>query len=154
MAFPNVVAIKRPLVKNQIIKDLNWLAGFTSAEGCFMVKIRVSHSVKIGFQVILIFQITQHYRDALLMKSLESYLGCGGYFPRTNKNFGEFLVAKFKDLTDIIIPFFDKYPIIGVKFKDFYDFKRAAELMKNGAHLTSEGLEKIREIKIGMNKGR
>ena len=42
----------------------------------------------------------------------------------------------------------------GVKSKDFYDFKRAAELMKNGAHLTPEGLEEIRLIKMGMNRGR
>ena len=43
---------------------------------------------------------------------------------------------------------------IGVKFKDFDDFKRGSLLMKNKAHLTPEGLEEIRKIKMGMNKGR
>ena len=54
-------------------------------------------------------------------------------------------------MTDIIIPFFDKYKIIGVKSEDFEDFKKVTELMKNKAHLTAppvEGLEKIRLIKI------
>jgi hypothetical protein len=34
------------------------------------------------------------------------------------------------------------------------DFCKAAELMRNKAHLTWEGLSKIREIKSGMNTGR
>ena len=67
---------------------------------------------------------------------------------------GEFIVTKFKDLTDIIIPFFDRNQIVGEKVKDFQYFKKVAELMKNKAFLTPEGLEKIRKIKMGMNKGR
>ena len=35
---------------------------------------------------------------------------------------------KFKDLTNIIIPFFKKCSIIGVKALDFADFCEAAEL--------------------------
>jgi len=53
-----------------------------------------------------------------------------------------------------IIPFFSKYPIEGVKAKDFDDFCKVAELMKSKVHLTSDGLEQIRKIKSGMNRGR
>ena len=60
-------------------------------------------------------------------------------------------MERFSDITDKIIPFFDKYSIEGVKAFDFADFKRAAELMKNKAHLTEDGLEEIRKIKGGMN---
>lgn len=38
------------------------------------------------------------------MKSLVSYLGCGRYVPRNNKDFGEFIVTKFEDVTEKIIP--------------------------------------------------
>lgn len=34
-----------------------------------------------GYQVYLIFIITQHIRDELLMKSLKDYLGCGRLNP-------------------------------------------------------------------------
>ena len=49
--------------------DPNWIAGFTEAEGCFFVIVqentaKVSHQVKLGFQV------SQHVRDTLLIKSL------------------------------------------------------------------------------------
>jgi len=37
---------------------------------------------------------------------------------------------------------------------DFEDFKKAAELMKNKEHLTELGLEQIRLIQMGMNRGR
>jgi hypothetical protein len=34
------------------------------------------------------------------------------------------------------------------------DFCKAADLMKNKAHLTKEGLDKIISLKSGMNRGR
>ena len=88
------------------------------------------------------------------MKSLVSYLGCGRYEPRNNKDFGQFVITKFSDLNEKIIPFFKKYPIIGSKSLDFYDFEQVAKLMENKKHLTEEGLDKIRQIKLGMNRGR
>jgi hypothetical protein len=63
-------------------------------------------------------------------------------------------VTKFSDIADIIIPFFKKHPIPGVKSKDFHDFCLVAELIKNKAHLTEDGLNQIRLIKAGMNTGR
>lgn len=80
-----------------------------------------------------------------------SFLGCGIYYARSEHNFGEFIVTKFSDITDKIIAFFEKYPIQGVKSLDSTEFKRVAELMKNKDHLSQEGLEKIRQIKAGMD---
>jgi len=108
----------------------------------------------LGKSVQLVFLITQHSRDAQLMNSLVSYFGCGRYVLRKNKDFGEYVITKFSDLTEKVIPFFDKYKIIGVKALDFADFCKVHELVKNKAHLTPEGLELIEKIKSGMNKGR
>ena len=52
-AFPDIVPVVRPLVKNKKIKDQHWLAGFTSAEGRFMIKINKSRSTKLGEAVHL-----------------------------------------------------------------------------------------------------
>ena len=35
-----------------------------------------------------------------------------------------------------IIPFFDKYPIVGVKSKSYEDFKQVALIVKDKKHLT------------------
>jgi len=78
-------------------------------------------------------------------------LGCGRYRERIGGLAGDFNVSKLSDLTEKIIPFFDKYPIRGVKALDFADFKAVAELMLNKEHLTESGLKKIQKIKAGMN---
>jgi hypothetical protein len=83
------------------------------------------------------------------MKSLKTYFGCGKINQGSKATY--FVVQRLSDLIDIIIPFFDKHPIIGDKVLDYEDFKRAAELMNSKAHLTKEGLEQIRKIKSGMN---
>lgn len=63
-------------------------------------------------------------------------------------------MARFSDMNEKIIPFFDKYPLVGCKRQDYLDFVKVAKLMNEKAHLTQEGLEQIRVIKSGMNKGR
>ena len=154
-AFSDIIKVNRPLVQSQIIADPHWVAGFASGDGGFLVRISKSSTHNIGFQVSLLFSITQHSRDAELMKNLVSYLGCGNYFPRNNKENGELIVTKFSDITNKIIPFFfEKYPILGVKSYDFADFKQVALLIQSKVHLTSEGLDRIRQLKARMNKGR
>ncbi len=83
------------------------------------------------------------------MNSLVTYFGCGKINQASNATY--FVVQRLSNIMDIIIPFFDKYPLVGVKIKDFEDFKRVAKLMNSKGHLTKEGLEAIRKIKQGMN---
>lgn len=113
-----------------------------------------SKTLLTGRQVLLTFSLTQHSRDADLMKNIISYLDCGRYSLRKNQLAGDIEVTKFSDLYKKIIPFFFKYPIKGEKSKDFSDFCSAAELMKNKVHLTKEGLDTVQKIKEGMNKSR
>lgn len=61
---------------DQKITDPNWLAGFTSGEGCFSIDIKKGKT-KTGFIVTLKLRITQSNRDSELMKSLVTLLGCG-----------------------------------------------------------------------------
>ena len=155
LAFPDVVRVERPLVENAKIPDPNWLAGFTSAEGCFMVRITESKT-KIGGSVNLVFQITQHLREEELMQSLIKYFKCG-YIEKDksgNRNWINFRVYNFREINEKIIPFFKKYQIYGVKALDYLDWCKVAELMQNKVHLTKEGIDEIKKIKSRMNTGR
>ena len=152
VAFPNIVLIEKPLVLNQQIPNPNWIAGFTSGEGYFYVKIYKSNTNKLGEAITLVFDISQHYRDESLMRSFIEYFDCGAVYPSRNAIY--FRVINFKDIVNKIIPFFKEHKIQGVKLKDFQDFCKVAELMKEGKHLTAEGLDQIREIKAGMKRGR
>jgi hypothetical protein len=141
---------KRALPENI---DPNWLAGFTTAEGCFFVDIKKSLSHKSGVQISLKFQIVQHSRDTLFFNLIQKYLGYGKIYTE-KKNIVKFIVTRFLDLDLKIIPLFEKYSIQGVKSLDYVDFYKVAALMKENCHKTKEGLEQIRDIKSGMNTKR
>jgi hypothetical protein len=100
------------------------------------------------------FILTQHSRDENLLRNLIEIFECGRFITKNTKEYGEFVVEKYSDIRDKIIPFFEKYPLYGIKKENYLDFKKVSELMKNKAHLTLEGLEKIKQIKSGINKNR
>ena len=149
--FPEIISMERPVI-NQKIPDPNWLAGFSSAEGSFIIKIINSPGHKLKATVQLVFQLTQHKRDENLMQSFIEYLDCGNL--NKDRECLIFIVRTISDLTNKIIPFFKEHPIKGVKLKDFEDFCKAAELIKIKAHLSKEGLDQIIKIKEGMNTKR
>lgn len=98
------------------------------------------------------FKVTQDDRNSALLASFVGIFGCGAVYSQRKKGtVQDFMVTGLSDITDKIIPFFLAHPLQGAKQKEFADFVRVAELMKNKAHLTKEGLEKIRTIKQGMN---
>jgi hypothetical protein len=130
------------------------LSGFVGCDGCFLIDILNSKSNKVGKQVVLKFQVTQHVRDINLLKSLNYYLVNGKYYQGANRERGDFRVQKFNDIINVVIPFFKLYPIHGVKAKDFIDYCKVADLLVNKAHLTTPGLDEIVRIKSGMNLGR
>ena len=171
-AFPKTVAVARPQVDNIDVKliDPQWVAGFTSGDGSFIVSIRDSKSNQTPSisqlaacgpklvegeadgRVTLTFSLVQHSRDEYLMKCLVDYFGFGKAY--SYKSSTEFKSRGFADNFEKIIPFFQKYPILGVKSLDFEDWCKVAKLINIKAHLTKEGFQIIRKIKAGMNKGR
>ena len=120
VAFPDVVPVEIPLVELPLSIDPYWLAGFTSGEGSFMINIRASQTHSVGFQVNLVFVIGQHKRDEKLLKLLIEYFDCGNIYK--NGDAFDFRVSKFNDIIKIIIPFFQKYKIQGVKGSRFCRF--------------------------------
>jgi hypothetical protein len=89
----------------------------------------------------------------MLINIIASTLKCGNIYKKKDRNIVELEISIFDDIYTKIIPLFKEYKIGGVKAFDFQDFCQAAELINNKAHLTQEGLEKIRQIKTGMNRG-
>jgi len=152
--FPDLVAIEKPIIKMTEIVDNHWLGGFTSAEGCFDCIIRKNSTTKIGHQVAIRLTIIQHSRDTLLINVLKNHLGCGVVRVDSKKPQVTLSVTSFSEIFNIIIPFFDKYLIQGIKLADYLDFRKIAFLMKDKIHLTTEGFNKILNIKARMNSKR
>lgn len=100
----------------------------------------------------LFFKVCQHNRDEQLMRKLVEFCGYGSVY-KVNEVGINLTISRFTDLTKVLT-FFEKYPLQGVKYKDFIDFSKIAVMMQNKAHLTADGLDQIRKIKAGMNSGR
>jgi len=167
-AFPNIVPIPRPGYVFKGIPDPFWVSGFTSGDGSFNLKIGSSATTSIGVRTQLRFGVALHIRELDVIKGLAAYFHL--FYPIESKTLEIsdvkyqniaitskaviFNVTQFSDIVNIVIPFFDKYPIQGQKALDFADFKKVAEIMKTNDHLTAKGFEKILKIKEGMNQNR
>ena len=77
--FPSIKPVLRPIVVDQEIKNPNWLVGFTSDEGCFLINIFKSKT-KIEETIKLIFQLTQQFKDEQLIKSLIEFFKAGNVY--------------------------------------------------------------------------
>ena len=141
-----------------------WVAGFASGDGSFYTKLT---QYKDTFHTGCVFKITLHLKDTALLEGLYDYLS--KYFPnisfnkynsRTNK--GIFFsqetvslnISNIQDIGNIVIPFFDLYPVLGVKKMDYNDFKNIYNIIISKGHLSPEGLAQIREIRNNMNDKR
>ena len=158
-AFTQVIPVPRPEVPSTKLDSntpgaKHWLAGFATGEGCFIIKVSKSNTHKLGKKVAVHFLISQHSIDSKLLESFREILGCGSYSILDNAGVGTFTVSGFNDIFEKIIPVFESYPILGVKAKDFDDFKEASILIKSKAHLTEKGLDQIVSIKSRMNTKR
>jgi len=76
------------------------------------------------------------------LESIKAFFGVGN--TQINKDGSiTYSVTGLKDLISIIIPHFERYPLLTKKQIDFELFKQLAQLMVNKEHLTTEGLHKI-----------
>lgn len=105
----------------------------------------------LGKSITLKFSIAQHSRDTELLKNFIAIFDCGRIELKLDRSAVYFVVTNLKDITDKVIPFFEKYSIKGVKYSDYEDFKKVAVLIAKKDHLTEKGIDQIKLIKSNMN---
>nr|ATI20250.1 LAGLIDADG endonuclease [Juglanconis oblonga] len=88
---------------------------------------------KTKYYLSLNFSISQHDRDSNLFNGLIKYLNCGRC--TYGRNEVNFIISKFGDLNNKIIPIFNQCPMLGTKQADFLDFCKIAKLVENKEHL-------------------
>lgn len=124
------------------------------AEATFSVSIYKESRSTIGWRIKPIFSIGLSNYDLPLLLIIQSYFGVGAiYTNKSNNSSVSYTVHSTKDLINVIIPHFDKYPLLTLKSVDFEMFKRVIELMLKGEHLTTEGFRKVVALKATMNTG-
>lgn len=97
--------------------------------------------------------ICLHEKDKPLLEAIQSYFDGIGSFCKGNNSTIQYRVSLIDHLNKVIIPHFEKYPLLTQKWADYKIFKSIVELMDKKEHLTPEGLNKVLSLKASMNKG-
>lgn len=130
-----------------------FVTGLVDAEGSFTVSVLNSSSTKTGWGVNARFKITTHITDLDLMLNLKNFFGEDIGKIVVFKDTCTYRVDKLKDIFDVVIPHFDKYPLVTQKLADYKLFKEIVSLMINKKHLTLDGLKKVLSFKASLNLG-
>lgn len=135
----------------------DYIVGLTDGEGCFYIGIRFPKGLYKTVRVEPHFYIKLREDDLFLLQEVQKTLKCGAVYFQKEKRANHsacyrYEVNTLKNLKEVIIPFFDKYPLLGRKFKSFLIFKEIVNLVSNNKHKTSAGINKIIKLKETMNK--
>ena len=93
--FPNIKPINESFIKIVNINDPQWITRFVEAEGCFYIKPIKDQSGIVKYS--LVFSISQHSRDLLLMNKIIEYLKCGLIEQPSKRKEVRLVVYKFND---------------------------------------------------------
>jgi len=128
-----------------------YLAGFADGEGSFNVSFRPRNDYRMPWKVSLTFNVSQ--RDKVILALLKRYLQCGT-LRRRQDGVWYYEVNNLNAIWENVIPFFERFRFLSAKKKrDFAKFKKIAELMRQGAHRSEEGIRAILALRAQMNDG-
>jgi hypothetical protein len=129
----------------------HYVVGFVDGEGCFSITFN-KNGDRLP-EVRLIFEIELREDDREILEKIQELLDCGRLYHLDYARYANWhphvklKVSNFKDISEKIIPFFRKYPLQAKKSLQFEKFCQVAEIIKRKEHLTTEGIERIRNIK-------
>ena len=149
--------------QERLIEQRGWVIGFVDGEGCFSIGFVRQHDragrrgYRTGYQVSHEFAVTQGERSLSALEVLRDIFRVGQIVPnRRYDNHREhlyrYVVRRREELLEVIVPFFQRYPLVTAKRHDFGQFVRCLELIVAGRHLTPEGLIEIAGITETMNR--
>ena len=133
--------------------DINsYVTGFVDGEGCFLVSFSKRQKMTLGLEVRPSFSVSQHQRSKDIILFLQRHFKCGGVrYSRRDQNF-KFEVRSIKDLVEIIIPHFERYPLMTDKKEQFERFAQICRLIRASQHLSADGLKKIIALSEKLNE--
>lgn len=138
---------------NVTIEFIQWLAGFTDAEGSFII-----YSNKNWTTVSLRFNIELHVDDIEILYKIAQTLGVGRVMKNSKRNSAIFYVVNLNDIIKVIIPIFQEFPLQTSKHLDFTCFSEAAliksKCSEGGIKIDKTDLIRIKKLKETMNSKR
>jgi|SRR3989338_431768 len=129
-----------------------FLAGFADGESSFSVAIIRHPMQKSGWMINPCFQVYQHEKHRIILEVFKEIFKTGNIYRKSGTHpVLNFSIDSRRAITEKVIPFFDKYPLI-VKQESYKKFRSIVYMMESKEHFTKEGFKKIVEIAYSMNQ--
>ena len=131
----------------------HYLSGFADGEGCFCVPIRKHPTLASRWIISPLFEVFQDKGNPEVVFLFKKVLDCGFIsYKSGSPNCLVYMVASIRNHLERVIPFFEKYPIIGKKYQEFIRFREIVKMLERKEHRTTQGFKKIVQIAYSMNQ--
>jgi hypothetical protein len=125
------------------------LAGFALGEASFMLVCRRRGGASPNWRISPAFNVSQH--DPEPLELFEEALGCGT-FRRAGNGGWYWEVNRLSDIRSRIIPFFDRFPLVGAKADDYARFRKSVLILSQPV-VTESDRKRVLALREGMNRG-
>jgi hypothetical protein len=127
----------------------SFLSGFALGEASFMLVCRARRSAGKRWRLSAAFNVSQH--DLAPLEVFRETLGCGT-IRRAGNGGWYWEVNNLSDIQVRIVPFFDRFRIIGRKAHDYARFREAASLLAKPV-MTDQDYLRVLALRENMNNG-
>jgi len=102
---------------------------------------------------MVVYQIELHSRELPLLYKIQDFFGGVGNVQKSStRSLARYSVVGISDLVNNVLPHFTKFELIGSKQPNFIVWSKVLTLVNSKSHLTPEGLNQIKELKLNLNK--
>ena len=132
-----------------------WLSGFTDADGCFYIRVSKLHNKsRVAFR----FSIDQRMQDPMTGKSYVYIMDAiankfktkNSFITRKHGTYFRIEATSKKSLFNVL-SYFDLFPLQGIKYLDYIDWKNAINLYEKRIRINSSLLRSLKNLKNNMN---
>ncbi len=127
----------------------SFLSGFALGEGSFMIVCRKRADYGRKWKLSAAFNVSQ--RDRAPLDLFYATLGCGS-LRRAGNDGWYWEVNRLSDISGRIVPFFERFPLVGWKANDFRRFRSAVALL-NKPVVSDTDYVRIVQLRERMNRG-
>jgi LAGLIDADG endonuclease len=127
----------------------SFLSGFALGEGSFMIVCRQRGDYQRGFKLSGAFNVSQHDRTPLDL--FRETLACGT-MRRAGNSGWYWEVNRLSDLQQRVVPFFDRFPVVGEKAETYRLWRSALSLLACD-RLSDHDYHHVLALRERMNRG-
>jgi hypothetical protein len=131
-----------------------YVTGLAEGEGCFCISFAIRAKLRTGLEVRPSFALSLNARDLTLLQDLQAFFGCGWLRESRGDRTFKYEVRSIRDLVNIILPHFERFPLAGDKARSFAGFYHVCRMVEQGDHLQHDGLREIVDVAYRASAGK